>query len=133
MVNDIVTTPRAVLLGHPGTGKSTTLKYAAYAKASDLDDLVGEEVLERLPILVRLVNYAKARSADPTLRLRDYVRDLHDKDRAPLFRQCLDDGECLVMLDGLDEVIDPRQRAEIADQVEALVADYPNNHYTQPN
>jgi len=33
------------------------------------------------------------------------------------------------MLDGLDEVIDPQQRAEIADQVEAFVADYADNHF----
>ncbi|MGD9101246.1 MAG: HEAT repeat domain-containing protein, partial [Anaerolineae bacterium] len=128
-VQDILATPRAVLLGHPGTGKSTTLKYVSYAIAAGLGDLVGEAALERLPILVRLVNYAQALGADPTLRLRDYVRDLHDKDRAPLFRQGLEEGACLVMLDGLDEVIDPRQRAAIADQVEALVADYPGNHY----
>jgi len=46
---------------------------------------VSQEALELLPILVRLVDYAKARAAEPSLRLRDYVRDLHDKDRAPLF------------------------------------------------
>ncbi len=83
----------------------------------------------RRPILLRLVDYARALQADPTLRLRDYVRDLHDKDRAPLFRQFLEDGACLVMLDGLDEVINPQQRARIARQIEALVADYPGNHY----
>jgi HEAT repeat protein len=75
------------------------------------------------------VDYAKALDADPTRPASTNVRDLHDKDRAPLFRHCLEKGECLVMLDGLDEVVDPRQRAEIADQVEALVADYPDNHY----
>ncbi|MBN1814369.1 MAG: HEAT repeat domain-containing protein [Anaerolineae bacterium] len=133
-VKDILSSPRAVLLGHPGTGKSTTLKYAAYAVAAGLGELVGEEILNRLPILVRLVDYAQARTANPTLSLRDYVRDAHDPDRAPLFRHALENGEALVMLDGLDEVIDPQQRAEIADQVEALVADYPGgptgeNHY----
>jgi len=128
-IEDILAAPRAVLLGHPGTGKSTCLQYAAYAIAAGRGELVGQAVLSRLPIFVRLVYYARAQRADPTLCLRDYVRDLHDRDRAPLFRQCLKKGNCLVMLDGLDEVIDPQERAEIADQVEVFVADYPNNHY----
>ncbi|MCP4428381.1 MAG: hypothetical protein GY803_28160, partial [Chloroflexi bacterium] len=128
-VGAIFAAPRAVLLGHPGTGKSTSLKYLAYAIAAGLDDWVDEATLGRLPILVKMVDYAKAQKAEATLCLRDYVRDAHDKDRAPLFREALAAGNCLVMLDGLDEVIDPAQRRGIIDQVEALTADYPNNHY----
>jgi len=128
-IADLLSTPRAVVLGDPGTGKSTLLKYVAYAIAAGLSELVGEDVMGRLPILVRIIDYARARQDDPTLRLRDYVRDLHDRDRAPLFRHALEAGQCLVMLDGLDEVIDPHERGRVADEIEALVADYPDNQY----
>ena len=126
---DVLAQPRAVLLGHPGTGKSTALRYIAYAIAAGLGGLVGDDTLARLPILVRLVDYSKALAADSTLSLRDYVRDRHDRDRAPLFRHALEQGECLVMLDGLDEVLTAHQRAEMADQVEAFVADCPGNRF----
>jgi len=35
-IQDIFTAPHVVLLGHPGTGKSTTLKYVTYAIAAGL-------------------------------------------------------------------------------------------------
>ncbi|MEQ9483578.1 tetratricopeptide repeat protein [Coleofasciculus sp. F4-SAH-05] len=38
-------------------------------------------------------------------------------------------GECLVLLDGLDEVFNQTSRQQIVKQIEAFVTDYPDNNY----
>ncbi|MEQ8956579.1 MAG: tetratricopeptide repeat protein, partial [Coleofasciculus sp. C2-GNP5-27] len=38
-------------------------------------------------------------------------------------------GECLVLLDGLDEVFNQTSRQQIVQQIEAFVTDYPDNKY----
>ena len=127
-VVDVLSHPRAVVLGHPGTGKTTLLKYAAYAWAVGADERVGEGARGRLPILVRLVEYAKARCQEPTLSLKRYVRECCDPDRPILFTAALRDGDCLVMMDGLDEVR-AEERTAVVGEVKALVAEYPDNHF----
>jgi hypothetical protein len=81
----------------------------------------------RLPLLVRISKYAEARNpkqgGDPDLTLADYLSRYFvgylqlpctAEELAPLLRRCLDAGRCIVLLDGLDEIIDPADRRNIA-------------------
>ncbi len=139
-----------VLLGDPGSGKSTLARWLALHLARAL--LAGEETLRvdgghvrpdaepgaaeslgaaRLPVLVRIAEYAAARwpkpGHDTELRLLAYVgqRGGQDSERATAFRALLRDyleaGRVTFILDGLDEVTEYDQRAAIAAEIEGLI------------
>ncbi len=118
---------RLVILGDPGAGKTTLLRYLALRHAQALRN--GEPELPdlgpvRLPLYLRIANYAEQNHGRS---LVDYVpacvRGQEDADPtiAALMRERLEQGQCLMLLDGLDEVIEPSQRAEIAAQIDALI------------
>jgi len=126
---DILAEERVVILGDPGMGKSTLLRYAAYAVANGDASLVGEAPLHRVPIVVRIASFARTRQEEPDISLVEYARDRLEKDFAPLLTQRLDDDRCLLLLDGLDEVTDPHQRGQVVGEIEKLIARYPQNKY----
>jgi len=106
-----------VLLGGPGSGKSTFVNYLANALATaDPERLRDWPEAERdcLPVLILLRDFAAwigakgGRRKASTALLWDFVRhDLGERNLAfaakPL-EQALDGGRALVLLDGLDEV-----------------------------
>ena len=109
-----------IILGDPGAGKTTFLKYLALC-------LAGAEVqplrLEsRLPILLPLSDYAKA-LAGQDVSLDRFISNYYDgKVGAALpVGQLLDvaltQGRALLLLDGLDEIQDPVQRRVVVDRV----------------
>ncbi len=122
---------RAVLLGDPGSGKTTITRYLAWALAADDYRVVGEAVRGRLPVLVRLANYGKALEADGELTLLDYLGSQLMPRAAfgPMLRAAVEAGECLVILDGLDEVTDPGLRGDVALRIQALISRHAGNRY----
>ncbi|MBI5034465.1 MAG: SUMF1/EgtB/PvdO family nonheme iron enzyme [Chloroflexi bacterium] len=117
--------PGLVILGDPGSGKSTFLKYAAVAFAQNDQTKRLGIVEQRLPIFLTIAAYAECLREDKhQTPLADYFakyyRDMHglDSDLAELFDSALKQGRTIVLLDGLDEVKDVAERARVADQVE---------------
>ena len=47
------------LIGPNGSGKSTTLKYLAYAVAAQKADLVGKDILDKVPILCKIADWQR--------------------------------------------------------------------------
>ncbi|MCX6032995.1 MAG: SUMF1/EgtB/PvdO family nonheme iron enzyme [Chloroflexi bacterium] len=108
-----------IVLGDPGAGKTTFLKYLALRLAAGEGDALG--LGERLPVLVPLSAYATALN-DGDVRLDDFMaRYLHDigsdLPMADLLAAALTAGRALVLLDGLDEVKELALRHTVAERV----------------
>ncbi|MEM7112995.1 MAG: SUMF1/EgtB/PvdO family nonheme iron enzyme [Chloroflexota bacterium] len=111
-----------IILGDPGAGKTTFLKYLALRLAQGDDIGLGQ----RLPILLPLSAYANA-LANEDISLDDFIpryyRDLGIK--LPLddmLDAALQQGQALLLLDGLDEVKELSQRTLVVDRVMTFFA-----------
>ncbi|RMF27034.1 MAG: NACHT domain-containing protein, partial [Chloroflexi bacterium] len=106
-----------IILGDPGSGKTTFLKYLTLHLARGDDLGLGA----RLPLLVPLSAYANALE-ERDVRLDDFiVRYFHDLGAdVPLdamLQEALAEGGALILLDGLDEVREIGMRQTVAERV----------------
>jgi hypothetical protein len=110
----------AVLLGDPGSGKSSLLQYLA------LDWAEGKT--ERFPLLIELREYAFDRSGAKNFLdfLSEGARADWKFDRQELHAYLLHQPS-LVMFDGLDEIFDPQVRESVVDEIANFATQqYPN-------
>lgn len=131
---------RLVVLGDPGAGKTTLTRWLATAyllrleKDPDWKDLHDVETLpdaDWLPIVVRCrdLNAACVAGAlddvlQHTFRKAELSKDEGDA-LVSVFRERLGAGTALLILDGLDEIADPKVRARFCRQIEQIVVAYP--------
>jgi predicted nucleotidyltransferase/transcriptional regulator with XRE-family HTH domain len=125
---------RLLLSGEPGSGKTTSLRHVARSYAKGTQDEDGYPNRPLTPIFVRLANYAKARERDGQLSLVQFVLTRVQPGSAPvpttfwerLLEEELSRGNCLVLLDGLDEV----GRADsLSGVLRDFITRYPDNQF----
>jgi HEAT repeat protein len=131
---------RLVVLGDPGSGKSTLLKWLATAyllrttrdvEWQDLPDASTLPDEDLLPILVRcreLEHDQIQGTFDGVLRrtLQKLVMDADASEQVlDLLRDRLAKGRALLLVDGLDEINDPRARTSFCELVERVHVAYP--------
>jgi len=119
---------RLVLLGTPGSGKTTLFSYLAltYARGLAQERLNLAEM--RLPFLILLRQVADKLQPLPDHLTASY-KGMKLEPPDGFFQQRLHDGGCIVLLDGLDEVQDEEQRRRVAAWMDKLVSIYPDNRY----
>jgi predicted NACHT family NTPase len=123
------------LLGLPGAGKTTltsflTLQFALATlnKAETVIDRQGQSYgATRLPICVRVSEYSRALKQNAALKLGEFLPQPFIKQTglthvAALFQQTLAEGNGLVLLDGLDEIIEATERSHIRREIEEFIA-----------
>ena len=116
------------VIGAPGSGKTTLLRHTARQVCQRRR---GQK--RHLPILLYLRDHVAAIVADPnvalTALLRSTLGELRPAEPDGWFEQRLRDGECVVLLDGLDEVARPEDRRKVASWAERQIRQYPGNDY----
>ncbi|MEG4942121.1 HEAT repeat domain-containing protein [Microcoleus sp. F4-D5] len=119
-----------VLLGAPGSGKTTLLSFFAVMLAQNYPEKLGWDV-ERdcLPILIKIRDFARLSD----INLLDYARQFAEKTmsvkRLPegFFEYWLADGRAMILLDGLDEVVEESKRYAVVQQIENFLGQYHQN------
>ncbi|MCA9886266.1 MAG: NACHT domain-containing protein, partial [Anaerolineae bacterium] len=123
-----------VILGPPGSGKTTLMRYATFVLSSERKVRRQTEAPDKLPILIYLREHQDNIAAtDDPFSLVDavaYAFGEYDKQLPkPWLRGKLDKGRCLIMLDGLDEVADDKKRRDVVSWVEKQIDAYPDNQF----
>lgn len=116
------------VLGAPGSGKTTLVRHTARQVC-----LSRRGRRRTVPILIYLRDHVSDIVADPCVPLSTLVRDqlgsLGHAEPAGWFTQRLDGGDCVVLLDGLDEVAKQEERGQVARWVERMTRLYPKNDF----
>jgi len=119
-----------VLLGAPGSGKTTLLSFFAVMLAQNYPEKLGlPSGIDCLPILIRIRDFATLSD----INLLDYARQFAEKTMSvkPLpegfFEYWLADGRAMILLDGLDEVVEESKRYAVVQQIENFLGQYHQN------
>lgn len=126
---------RIAILAPPGSGKTTLLQQVTLSYA--LNKHSKHKVPKWVPVLMRMrdVRPSLLQSQPPNLPelIRERVKQLPAcktlKPPAGYFEKLLQEGQCLVMLDGLDEVADVKERQRVSDWVNKQMRQYPQANF----
>jgi HEAT repeat protein len=120
-------------LGAPGSGKTMLASYFALMLCETAQSKPSQIGLEKdddyLPVVVRIRDWI----LQPKMGLLEYLRSNAEASLAckelptGFFEHWLERGKALILLDGLDEVVDEAQRRKVAEQIETFLHQYQDN------
>ena len=121
-----------VILGGPGAGKTTTLSYALLMFAQERAKMKFDMDDHLLPVFILLRRLSTSNnsiledllSQDSQILSKDLLKEC-PKD---YFEKKLKKGQCLLLLDGMDEVTDEAAHRRVAEKINSLAANCPDNH-----
>ncbi|NEO44877.1 MAG: NACHT domain-containing protein [Moorea sp. SIO4A3] len=121
---------RVVILGAPGSGKTTLMSYFAVMLAQSKAKVLGlDPDTDWLPILIRIRDLAR----HPDKSLIDYAQMFAEKTMAVkllpegFFDHWLSDGRALILLDGLDEVAEDAKRNDVVRRINNFLGQFDRN------
>ncbi|MBD2578767.1 HEAT repeat domain-containing protein [Oscillatoria sp. FACHB-1406] len=124
---------KAVLLGAPGSGKTTLTGYFVTVFARNWQDEIKELGFDPqrdiLPVPIRIRDLARFQD----LSILDYLKQNAEKSLcvktlpAGFFQHWLEDGRALILLDGLDEVANEAQRYKVVERIECFLKQFGSN------
>ena len=118
---------RLVILGSPGAGKSTLLDYLVLVFTGAVRHPLREKLGRPFPLIARLRELGSEGSETLAALLAKSAPIKQIPAGYPERR--LKRGGCIVLLDGLDEVLDEARHVRAVQEIETLAGDYPDNIY----
>ena len=117
-----------VILGQPGAGKSTLLDYLTLVFTGQINHTLQSRLRNPLPIFVRLRDLGKSDSKQSLLNLIESSENIELKNvPSGYFERHLKNGKCIVLLDGLDEVLDETSHKQAVKEIQSFANEYPEN------
>lgn len=120
---------RLAIIGPPGSGKTTLLQYLTLTYAHNHQNKHHRQAPRLIPVLIYLRDVRDRITGNQPPSLATLINE--QPLVAPLqpkpawFEDQLKRGQCLVMLDGLDEVADETQRQQVSQWVNQQMQAYP--------
>jgi len=112
---------RMVVVGAPGAGKTTLLKHLALKYCKENIDK-QERVTVPIPVTLR-------ESMQSGKGLREYIDDVFEKycfnEATEFVEKELQNGKCMLLLDGFDELATKESQAKAAEQIHDFIREYP--------
>jgi HEAT repeat protein len=124
------TSRKVVLLGEPGSGKTTLMSYFAVTLAHNKPQDLGLAAdTELLPILIRIRDLERNTNISILEYLQQFACTNLSVKTLPtgFFEYWLEDGRALILLDGLDEVADSAKRYKVVERIQLFLGQYSQN------
>ncbi|MBP5975955.1 HEAT repeat domain-containing protein [Brasilonema sp. CT11] len=124
------TSEKLVLLGAPGSGKTTLMSYFAVMLALKQPQKLGLATgTDLLPILIRIRDLSRYSKISILEYIHQFTHNTLSFQELPsgFFEYWLEAGQGLILLDGLDEVADSTNRYEIVNRIESFLDQFSRN------
>ena len=122
-----------VIIGAPGTGKTTLLENITLTYAKNTQRRKHKQAPKLIPILLYLRDIRETITNSPKLSLNELLEQQESisqlKPPKNWIKDKLRSKNCLVMLDGLDEVADETQRVAVSTWVNQQIQSYPHARF----
>jgi hypothetical protein len=122
-----------VILGDPGSGKSTLSRYILLSLIGySEDERVRRTFNGYLPLLIELRSYSGLYSANKVTSFLEFVNYMGVTEgwhlnKEDLHQYLIKGGRALVIFDGLDEILTAEDREVVARRIVGFAADYPSS------
>jgi len=123
---------RQVILGDPGSGKSTLIKFLSMVgQSKDLQKRYGASEDDRIAIPVTLRKYSDALKLDKNLSILDFIQKVAQADYSlpsaddNFFEFYLETGKAIILFDGMDELPDASYKQIVRDRISTFLNCYP--------
>ncbi len=118
-----------VILGDPGSGKSTLSRYLVLSILTKEDEKLQKAFENYLPLLIELRDYAAECAKNKCNTFIEYLGLQGETKGYGLTKEAIDnylknDGKAIVIFEGLDEIFDPSQRENIEQQIIGFTTDH---------
>jgi predicted NACHT family NTPase len=129
---------RMAVLGAPGSGKTTLLRYLTQTYATKQQWKVHRKAPKLIPILLYLREVRQEIVNNNQLTLAELITQQVQQQQQKYqllnpppnwFAEKIRQNQCLVMLDGLDEVADETQRQQVSRWVDEQMRTYPDTAF----
>ncbi len=124
---------KLVLLGAPGSGKTTLMNYLAFKIAQRKPEDLGltQNIINQntIPIFIRIRELAQQKEVDILKYIEEYAaKNLQVTDLPnDCFKHWLELGEVVILLDGLDEVAQENQQVKVVQHLESFLQEFSRN------